>query len=85
MIPDNEVHIARAVAEGELSLPRVPEPADPNEVLREQLEYLIDHAERGACGCHACERYLRVRSILLEIFSEPQAARKLTATLPMAA
>jgi hypothetical protein len=85
MIPDNEVRIARAVAEGELSLPRVPEPADPNEVLREQLEYLIDHAERGACGCHACERYLRVRSILLEIFSEPQAARKLTATLPMAA
>jgi hypothetical protein len=73
------------MAEDELSLPRVPEPADPNDVLREQLEYLIDHFERGACGCNACERYLRVRSILLEVFSEPQAARHLTATLPIAA
>jgi hypothetical protein len=85
MIPINEAGGTRAIAEGELSLPRVPEPADPNDVLREQLEYLIDHTERAACGCHECERYLRVRSILLEIFSEPQAARHLTATLPIAA
>ena len=85
MIPDNEARGARVSAEGELSLPRVPEPADPNDVLREQLEYLIDHSERGACGCHECERYERVRAILLAIFGEPQAARKLTATLPMAA
>jgi len=85
MIPDDEVREARVIAEGELSLPRVPEPADPNDVLREQLEYLIDHTEKGGCGCHECERYLRVRAILLAIFSEPQAARQLTATLPMAA
>ena len=86
MTPDDEASGARAIPDGELSLPRVPEPADSNDVMREQLEYLIDHAtERGTCGCHECERYLRVRSILLEIFSEPQAARHLTATLPVAA
>jgi hypothetical protein len=85
MIPDDEAPVTQTIAEGELSLPRVPEPADPNDVMREQLEYLIDHTERGACGCHECERYLRVRTILLELFSEPQAARQLTATLPMAA
>jgi hypothetical protein len=85
MIPNDEVRDATVIAEGELSLPRVPEPADPNDVLREQLEYLIDHAGRGVCGCHECERYLRVRAILLAIFSEPQAARQLTTTLPMAA
>jgi hypothetical protein len=72
-----------------LSLPRVPEPADESDVMREQLEYLIDHAtERDGCGCSECQRYLRVRSLLLEIFSEPepQPAQQLTATaLPMAA
>ena len=70
-----------------LSLPRVPEPADESDVMREQLEYLIAHAsERGNCGCSECQRYLRVRSLLLEIFSEPepQAMQQLTA-LPMAA
>ena len=70
-----------------LSLPRVPEPAHESDVMREQLEYLIGHAtERGACGCSECQRYLRVRSLLLEIFSEPepQQVQHLTA-LPMAA
>ena len=70
-----------------LSLARVPEPADENDVMREQLEYLIGHStERGNCGCSECQRYLRVRSLLLEIFSEPEPepVRRLTA-LPMAA
>jgi hypothetical protein len=70
-----------------LILPRVPEPADTSDVMREQLEYLIGHvSERGSCGCSDCQRYLRVRSALLEIFSEPesQPARQLTA-VPMAA
>jgi hypothetical protein len=70
-----------------LSLPRVPEPADESDVMREQLEYLIGHAtERGTCGCSECQRYLRVRSLLLEIFSEPapQPMQQVTA-LPMAA
>ena len=53
-------------------LERVPEPADANEVMREQLEYLIEHvADDLRCGCADCQRYLRVRSILLEIFGEP--------------
>lgn len=47
----------------------VVEAADPNEVMREQLEYLLDHAREGLCGCTACARYQRVRSVLLEIFN----------------
>jgi hypothetical protein len=44
-------------------------PADTNDVLREQLQYLIAHAAANtACGCSECRRYLRVRSLLLEIF-----------------
>jgi hypothetical protein len=69
------------------SLPRVPEPADESDVMREQLEYLIANAtERGACDCPEYQRYLRVRSLLLAIFSEPEpkAVQQLTA-LPMAA
>ena len=49
------------------------EPADETDVMREQLEYLIDYtAEHVQCGCAECRRYLRARSILLEIFDEPQ-------------
>ena len=49
------------------------ESADENDVMREQLEYLMDHtAEHTQCGCSECQRYLRARSILLEIFGEPQ-------------
>jgi hypothetical protein len=50
----------------------------PNEsdILREQLEYLIEHTAREArCGCSECQRYLRARSILLEIFGEPENAK----------
>jgi hypothetical protein len=47
--------------------------ANENDVMREQLEYLIDQtAEHVQCGCSECRRYLRVRSILFEIFGEPQ-------------
>jgi len=43
-----------------------------NDVMREQLDYLIDHtAGHVECGCSECRRYLRARSILLEIFGEP--------------
>lgn len=45
------------------------------DILHEQLEYLIAHAARNAqCGCSECQRYLRVRSALLEIFAEPQGS-----------
>jgi hypothetical protein len=92
MAAHDELDEAKITAHNALSLPRVPEPADESDVMREQLEYLIDHAsERGTCGCSDCQRYLRVRSLLLAIFSEPepqpaqqQPAQQLT-TLPMAA
>jgi hypothetical protein len=44
--------------------------ADANEVMREQLEYLIEHAGSGTCGCSQCHRYLGVRSLLLHIFAD---------------
>ena len=49
------------------------EPADEGDVMREQLEYLIEHAAQDVqCDCPECQRYLRVRTLLLEIFGEPQ-------------
>ncbi len=87
MAAHDELNETKITPHDALSLPRVPEPADESDVMREQLEYLIAHtSERGNCGCSECQRYLRVRSLLLEIFSEPepQAMQQLTA-LPMAA
>ena len=43
--------------------------ADANDVMREQLDYLIEHAEGGPCGCAQCHRYQRARSVLLEVFA----------------
>jgi len=85
MIP--ELNNMTTKLQGGSNLLRVPEPADENDVLREQLEYLIAHvSEQGVCGCPDCERYLRVRSVLLEIFSEPEPTRSLQfAAIPMAA
>jgi len=83
-----ELNGTTAVPHSGLNLPRVPEPADENDVLRDQLEYLIGHAAaEGTCGCSDCQRYLRVRSALLEIFSEPkpQLLRRSAAALPRAA
>jgi len=61
-------------------LPRIPEPADEADVMREQLEYLIEHAaEAGECGCPECRRYLRARAALLEIFEEPPRSNSVTA------
>lgn len=59
----------------ESALARLLEAADENEVMREQLEYLIDHTEGHLeCACSECQRYLRARSVLLEIFGEPRTA-----------
>jgi hypothetical protein len=45
-------------------------PVDEKEILREQLDYLIQHAASLAeCGCRVCRRYHRVRNVLLEIFA----------------
>jgi hypothetical protein len=60
----------------QVEIKKKPEPADETDVMREQLEYLIAHTEGEVeCGCAECERYLRVRAILLEIFDEPQRPR----------
>jgi len=69
----------------QVELQRVPNPADETDVLREQLEYLIEHtAQEVQCGCSECQRYLRVRSILLEIFDEPQNANVREMAPPLA-
>lgn len=43
---------------------------DWHPVMREQLEYLMEHVANGLCGCAECHRYLRVRTALLEIFKD---------------
>jgi hypothetical protein len=53
--------------------------------MQEQLDYLIEHTTRHTqCGCSACQRYIRVRSILLEIFSEAKTANVREIALPFA-
>jgi hypothetical protein len=50
---------------------RVVVAVDANDVMRDQLEFLIEHAQSGVCGCEQCQRYLRARSLLLtELFPE---------------
>lgn len=50
-------------------LPKNAGVAKTNEILREQLEYLIDHAgDKVELSCSECRRYLRIRSLLLQIF-----------------
>jgi hypothetical protein len=59
----------------QVELPRIPECADETDILREQLEYLIEHSARNAqCGCSECRRYQKVRAALLEIFTKPPRA-----------
>ncbi len=63
--------------------PRVVAAADANEVMLEQLEYLIEHAQGGDCGCGLCERYRRARSVLMEVFGaspRPEAAQQLASS-----
>lgn len=73
----------KANPSGEVGLaqrPRSIAAADTNEVIREQLDFLIEHAAHGDCGCSQCERYFRARTLLLEVFSEaPRAARRVAA------
>jgi hypothetical protein len=65
----NSVGIAQLMAP-----PRVVAAANENEVMLEQLEYLIEHAQGGVCGCAQCQRYLRIRSAIMEVFADsPQS------------
>lgn len=61
---------------GLVTQPRVVVAADANEVMREQLEFLIEHAQGGDCGCPQCNRYHRARTLLLEAFSDSSPAGK---------
>jgi hypothetical protein len=56
--------------------PRVIAAADADEVMREQLEFLIEHALKVDCGCPQCERYFRVRTLLLQAFTESALTAK---------
>jgi len=38
--------------------------------MREQLEFLIEHAQGPCCGCAQCERYTRIQALLLQAFAE---------------
>jgi hypothetical protein len=60
---------------GLVSKPRVIAAADSNDVMREQLDFLIEHAAAGDCGCAECERYLRARALLLEAFIDVPASK----------
>jgi hypothetical protein len=55
---------------GLVTQPRVVVAADVNDVMREQLEFLIEHAQGGDCGCPQCNRYHRARTLLLEAFAD---------------
>ena len=50
--------------------PLVIKAANENDVMLEQLEYLIEHAQGGICGCAQCTRYLRAKSVLMEVFAD---------------
>src|SRR5947208_15383584 len=50
--------------------PRVVAAADANDVMREQLEYLIESAHDVICDCAPCQRYVRVRTLLMEFFTD---------------
>ena len=64
---------ATSVAPARLAATRTTAAADVHEVMREQLDLLIEHARNGVCACEQCDRYLRARSLLLtELF--PRAA-----------
>ena len=56
--------------------------ADANDVMREQLEFLIEHAQGGDCGCPQCTRYHLARTLLLEAFAEaPRNDKRAVATM----
>lgn len=46
-------------------------PAD--DVMRDQLDYLIEHASAGDCGCSVCKRYDQAREVLLAPFQKRSA------------
>ncbi len=67
----------------QVALNNVPEAAAEADILREQLDYLIDHVDRHPqCGCSECQRYLWARAALLAIFTKPTRANKVEEMVP---
>jgi hypothetical protein len=66
---------------GLVTKPRVVVAADVNDVMREQLEFLIEHAQGGDCGCQQCNRYHRARTLLLEAFTESRNEKRTAASM----
>ena len=64
---------------GLVTKPRVVGAADANDVMQEQLEFLIEHAQGGDCGCPLCNRYHRSRTLLLEAFAQRNDKRAVAA------
>ena len=74
MTTSTQLNGSGPLADRRLAPQAAAELAHANDVMMEQLEYLANLAsEHGTCGCSACQRYLRVRSVLLEVFVEPSA------------
>ncbi len=44
--------------------------ADTAEVMREQLEDLLEHVAGGLCGCSLCHRYLEAEGPLMRPFDK---------------
>ncbi len=63
--------------------PRTVPAANVDDVMREQLDWLlIDHAEKAClawCACNTCQRYRAVRVSLLANFKEPLSYEKANA------
>jgi hypothetical protein len=54
---------------------RVVTAVDANDIMMDQLEFLIEHVQAGVCGCEQCERYWRARAVLMDVFADsPRAA-----------
>lgn len=70
MIDYSALYLERKAREKAAMLPKKIAAADTNEVIREQLDYLIEHARNGPCGCPDCRRYSAARAVLMEPFSE---------------
>ena len=88
MVPHAEQNEIKTMADGGSPLPQVlKNPRMKTRSCENNFEYLIGHTtDAGLCGCSECQRYVRVRALLLEIFSEPAPQQKAAVTtMPMAA
>jgi hypothetical protein len=57
--------------------PQIVAAGDVNDAMREQLEFLIEHAGIQTCGCSSCQRYAAVRAVLMQVFeNRPQVNEK---------